>query len=265
MKHVFTFILFIAATSFVAGQNVLVADFDEISSGFAGLNSGSATGEVEIVPNPDGAGNVGKIIVTGNNSDGAGFFFDLDNALSRDDYESLRLDVKSTHNNISFIPKLEREEGGNTLRVQDWATYRKYSGAGEWQTVHVPFEVMQASTEHPTFQFTRIVLLPDPWGGSSLFEMYIDNVTLVSKGSGVNKNSIDNINLFTSGGQLMISNVIKDTKVKIYSITGVLVYEGNCNNDFELDMRSIGVSNGIVLVNLSDGTSSSVTKKVMIK
>ena len=265
MKHVFTFILFIAATSFVTGQNVVVADFEETTSGFAGLDSGSATGVVEIVPNPDGTGSVGKITVTGNNDDAAGFFFDLDNALSRDDYESLRLDVKSTHNNISFIPKLEIEEGGNTVRVQDWATYRKYSGDGEWQTVYIPFEVMQADINFPTFEFTRIVLIPDPWGGSALFEMYIDNVTLISKNSGVNKNSIDNINLFASGGQLMISNVIKDTKVKIYSITGVLVYEGKCNNNFELDMRSIGVSNGIVLVNLSDETSSSVTKKVMIK
>jgi len=265
MKHVFTFILFIAATFFVAGQNVVVADFDEISSGFAGLDSGSATGVVEIVPNPDGEGNVGKIIVTGNNGDGAGFSFDLDNALSRDDYESLRLDVKSSHNQISFIPKLEREEGGNTVRVQDWATYRKYSGAGEWQTVYIPFEVMQASTEFPTFEFARIVLLPDPWGSSELFEMYIDNVTLISKSSGVNKNSIDNIDLFISGGQLMINNVIKDTKVKIYSITGTLVYEGNCNSDFKLDMRSIGVSNGIVLVNLSDEISSSVPKKVVVR
>ncbi len=75
---------------------------------------------------------------------------------------------------------------------------------------------------------------------------------------------VDDIKMITCDkGNLKFKNIIKKTKIKIYTITGSLIYSSEQNGDLSINLNQLGLFSGILLVNMNDGDKPT-TKKIIL-
>ena len=178
MKKVFVFLCLVLCSMVnIYAQNKIVCNFDYLSSNYYAWGNVS----ISAVTAPSGSlGQAGLVSVPAKNQ-GDGIYFDLNSVFNKSDFTGIKIKIKGANAGSTFAFAFKLENPATGVVTQDWTTYPRYSGNGNWSDVIIPITGLQSGN------YSRITLVPAPYENLSAFSFYIDDVALVS--SNVNSTS----------------------------------------------------------------------------
>lgn len=95
---------------------------------------------------------------------------------------------------------------------------------------------------------------------NNLYKIEVTGATVNTPALGVNNFQSDAVNVFSNGNQINVFNVISETKVNVYNMTGALVKSFTTSTDTNFELLNSGLY--IVNVNSAEGQKS---VKVLVK
>jgi len=170
MKKVFILCMALCSMMNILAQNKIVCNFDYLSSNY---HSWGNVG-ISVVTAPTGSlGQAGLVSVPANNQ-GDGIYFDVNSNFNQSDFTGIKLKIKGVNASSTFAFAFKLENTATGAITQDWATYPRYSGNGNWADVIIPISGLQSGS------YNRLTFVPAPYENLSAFSFYIDDITLVS-------------------------------------------------------------------------------------
>lgn len=166
MKKMSTLLLMLAVNFSIYSADLVLNDFNTITCpvGVSGA-LGSEWTTVE---------STGKVTIPANN-EGEYVYFSLPANFDVNNYQFLKLSVKSAQTNYRFVPALMTSSWSESA---DWNATYKYTGAGVWQDVYISLGGM---TPGIAGTYDKIALKVAAYDSKPTFDLYVDNVTLVEK------------------------------------------------------------------------------------
>ena len=174
--------------------------------------------------------------------------------------------------NPPFILKLEQSSSADAgaTRIQDWNTYPRYTGQGQWQVVEIPFDIclrsleekMSADPNFPATDYDKVILCPAPYEGMNEFTLYIDDIKLRTSwtdegGLAIqDMKALNPINLVAANGVICSKTVDGDlAAIKVYSLSGQEVASGT---------GQVQVANkGVYIVKATTAKANQVSKIIL--
>ena len=268
MKRIFTFLFSFMCVLAVNAQESgdMVANFDDVVPSDVSSGGGLTVGYAQA---PDGSLASGQMLVIGNvpaGNPGGSFTITLaDMTFDPHTYVGLSFVAQVPEGaSPAFILKLNQSTDPNhDYMIQDWATYPRYTGGGDWQEVHIPFDVviasLDANSSFPVDQYNQIELSPGPWDGQPAFTVNMDNVMLrtswdSSTGIPLTKAAAFILNV-ENGTISVVGGNGNPVSLKVYSPSGQEVAYGV--NQVQVETK------GIYIVKATNGNASSVSKIVV--
>ncbi|MDR0864839.1 MAG: T9SS type A sorting domain-containing protein [Candidatus Symbiothrix sp.] len=273
MKRIFiSFSLLLCAFALNA-QSVVICDFDEV------FPTVDVWGDLSIDATDAEApasGQMGVLTVPAGNPSDGGLILQLDAPFDPRDYTGISFLCKGTVTkggdlaNPPFILKLEQSAySDGSYRIQDWNTYPRYEGQGEWQVVQVTFDIIKRALQEeldknanfPATDYDKIVLVPAPYEGMDEFTLNVDDfklrtswedeptaIALVNKEAAITISAINGIiSAQTTTGA--------PASLKVYSVSGQEIASGIQQVQLE--------TKGVYIVKASTGNASSVSKVII--
>jgi len=269
MKRIFTFLSVCACVLTLNAQSVVIANFDDVIP--ADLSTwGGVTLDYAMAPDDSPAsGQIGVIGVPKSNPSDGGFYVQTNETIDPRNYVGISF-LAQGQVTVSFILKLEQtsSDDAGTTRIQDWNTWPKYDGNGEWQEVHIPFTValralqeeLDKNPNFPATNYDKIVLVPGPYENLPEFTINIDDIKLRTSwdddlGILLTK-SVDDISIIAVNNTISVkAKNGQPASLKVYSISGQEIASG-------LNQVQIGTK-GVYVVKATAGNVSSVSKIVI--
>ncbi|MCL1938653.1 MAG: T9SS type A sorting domain-containing protein, partial [Candidatus Azobacteroides sp.] len=168
-----------------------------------------------------------------------------------------------------FVIKLEQtSDSNNSTQIQDWNTNPEYIGNGEWQEVHIGFDVIKnqlqqklnANPNFPVSNYDRLLIVPAPYGNLPDFTLNIDNIKLRASWDDETGNQpINNADAII----IAVSNGIVSAKagngapvsLKVYSLSGQEIARGV--NQVQAKTK------GIYILKAASGNANKVSKIIV--
>ena len=255
--------LFLGALSLNA-QSVMVANFDDVWPADIGTWS---IGDIDYVPaEAPATGDMATFTVPAGNPSDGGIYIVAEETFDPRDYVGVSFLCKGNVDAASFILKLEQSsDGAGIYRIQDWNSWPKYTGNGEWQEVHVTFDICFKELEEalikdanfPATSYDKIVFCPAPYEGKPEFTLYIDDVKLRTSWEDEG-NAIPVVN--AKQNAISVENgVVKayepNAFLKVYSISGQEIASGT--------QQVLLNTKGVYIVKTSTTNTTSVAKVIV--
>jgi len=182
-----------------------------------------ATGEIGAIKVPAGNPKAGYITIL------------LDEPINPRDYVGISFLAQASVT-APFVVKLE-QTANSTAQIQDWNTYPKYTGNGDWQEVHIGFDVIlnqlqgkiDANPNFPASNYDRIILVPAPYqNGLSAFTLNIDDIKLRTSWTGIwPVENTDAIIIVVANGTVNAkAGNGAPVSLKVYSVSGQEIANG---------------------------------------
>ena len=170
MKKVFILCIALCSMMNIHAQNKIVCNFDYLTSNYYSWGNVS----MSVAAAPVGSlGMAGLVNVPANNQ-GDGIYFNLNSTINKSDFSGIKLKIKGVNAGSTFAFAFKLENSSSGAVTQDWTTYPRYSGNGNWADVIIPINSLQSGT------YNRITLIPAPYENLSAFSFYVDDIALVS-------------------------------------------------------------------------------------
>jgi len=271
MKRIVTLLVGCLCVFAMKAQNgVMVANFDDVVPYEVG-SWGGITIDYDAAPAGSLASGQMLVVSVPANNEIASFTISLNETLDPRDYVGVSFDGQiSEADGVSFVLKLHQSsDPGHENSIQDWDTWAKYTGGGEWQNVHIPFNVVNESLdgkydEDPDFpvdQYDQIEFQPGPWENHAAFTLNMDNVMLrydwEEEGNGIPLTKVAAFILMTVNGTITATSVDGNpVSLKVYSISGQEIANG-------VNQVQVGVK-GAYIVKAATGKANLV-QKIIVK
>ena len=79
----------------------------------------------------------------------------------------------------------------------------------------------------------------------------------------INSHNLNHKNFSFVGGILTSTGINKKTRIRIYNLSGMLIYQDECNSDFSVDLNKYVSNSQVCLINLFDGYRNQTEKIVL--
>jgi hypothetical protein len=271
MKRIFISFSLLLCAFYMNAQSVVVCDFDEVYPTvdvWGGLSIDVTDAEAPA------SGQMGVLTVPAGNPSDGGVYLQLDETFDPRNYVGVSFLCKGAVTkggelaNPPFIMKLEQSaDGDGTYRIQDWNTYPRYEGQGEWQVVQLTFDIIKRALQEeldknaafPATGYDKIVLVPAPYEGMDEFTLYLDDIKLRTSWDEETAiqpvKSEDVIAISAANGAISAKTISGiPAYLKIYSVSGQEIASGI--QQIQLDTK------GIYIVKASTGSSNKVSKVI---
>ncbi|MDR0542800.1 MAG: T9SS type A sorting domain-containing protein [Dysgonamonadaceae bacterium] len=247
MKRIFISLSMLLGALTLSAQSVVVCNFDDV------VPSIETTQQVTIdyvEAEAPASGQMGALTVAAGNPGDGFLLLQTDYTIDPRDYVGISFlckgDVYKGDNlaNPPFILKLEQSAStdAGTTRIQDWNSYPRYTGQGQWQKVHVSFDIcirslqekLLADPNFPATSYDKIILCPAPYENMNEFTLYIDDIKLRTSWEDEGGNGIpalktpDPIQFTSKNGVIRSKTLDGDVaSLKVYSLSGQEIASGN--------------------------------------
>jgi len=265
MKRIFTILFACMCVFGLKAQSVMVCNFDD-EFPEVGSWGDVAVDYLDAPADSPASGQMGSVWVPKSNPSDGGVYFVMNNTIDPRDFVGISF-LANGPITVSFILKLEQsgDPNGNN-RIQDWNTWPKYTGNGEWQEVHIPFDIalkslgekLAVDPNFPATAYDKVVLVPGPYENLPEFTINIDDVKLRTSWD------TDGIPLVKAASFIITSvNGTVSAKatngapatIKVYSISGQEIAEG-------LNQVQLGTK-GVYIVKAAAGNANMVSKIIV--
>ena len=250
----------------------IICNFDDVFP-YVSADYGVSLDIVDAPADSPASGKMGALWVPKNNSDAGFLVVYLNEPIDPRNYTGISFLAQTSQvNNVPFVLKLEQTtDNTSSAQIQDWSTYPKYTGNGEWQEVHIPFNVLLGSSQSdqlgyklnhnanfPVAGYNRIVIVPAPYQNLPEFTLNIDDIKLIaSNGAGIPLTINTDPILITAVDGTISAKAANGNPVslKVYSIPGQEIANGV--NQVQLGMK------GAYIVKATAGNISKVSKIIV--
>ncbi|MDR1683577.1 MAG: T9SS type A sorting domain-containing protein [Candidatus Symbiothrix sp.] len=246
MKRIFISLSVLFGAFNLSAQSVVVCDFDDV---FPTVETTQQVTIDYLTAEAPASGQMGALTVAAGNPGDGYLLLQIAEPVDPRNYVGISFlckgEVYKGDNLASppFILKLEQSSSADAgaTRIQDWNTYPRYTGQGEWQVVQIPFSIcirsldekIQANPDFPAAGFDQIILCPAPYEGMNEFTIYIDNIKLRTSwddegGTSIHEvKALNPIRLVSGNGVIRSETTNGDiASLKVYSIAGQEVASG---------------------------------------
>jgi hypothetical protein len=273
MKRIFISFSLLLCVFALNAQSVVICDFDEV---FPTVDVWGDLSIDAIDAEAPASGQMGVLTVPAGNPSDGGLILQLDAPFDPRDYTGISFLCKGTATkggdlaNPPFILKLEQSAySDGSYRIQDWNTYPRYEGQGEWQVVQVTFDIIKRALQEeldknanfPATDYDKIVLVPAPYEGMDEFTLFVDDFKLRTSWE-EEGNAIASVNKETAIAISAINGIISaqtttgaPASLKVYSVSGQEIASGI--KQIQLDTK------GVYIVKASTSNASSVSKVII--
>jgi len=253
MKKSLTLISALFCVSALFAEDVVVADFDELTPEW-GIWGTEQTAEVA-TPALNATGDAMHMTTLANNGGNSGFWITC--PATAGTYTTLAVKIKSPSTPCKFYFKLEftDAQGVKSTVMDAWPTYEATDGA--WQEFTMDITDKSIST---------FVIQMAPWQNAAAFECDVDNLVLRTA-TGISKEKAGKISVYPNPTSDFINvNLGQDenfAKIKMFTSDGKLIYSNQTSQSEKINVKSLNVS-GLVFVNVSTNKGSE-SFKVLVK
>ena len=249
-----------------------ICNFDNV---FPYVEPSSPQLTLDMADVPDGSPASGKMGVFGvpqNNQSGI-FTIYLNEPIDPRNYVGISFLAQANNASPYFVIKLEQSSDvSNANQIQDWTTYPKYTGNGEWQEVQIPFDVLLGTTgtdqlgyklsqnpDFPASGYDKLVIAPAAYQNIPAFTVNIDDILFRTSWneSGIPLVKVAALVITSENGTISAKAANGNpVSLKVYSISGQEIAAG-------MNQVQVGTK-GVYIVKATTGNIAD-TQKVVVQ